>query len=336
MAHRESSLDESKSGFERARSILELAVAQYHDRVSNEEAPAQMNEVSTTDVLHLIDKAKAILEKGSSEGNLWRRMRSAFKKMGRHEKVVISWMELLPRGIAYLSVVLGGVKLILGVCEVIQLNPHIANSFQMASEMHNLSEDVADIVCEIPIILINNCRLEAQEIDLESSRFQTLNVAVHTQILCALKLLFDYFDKSSFRRGAGALFKQKSNEMPFRDALEGIRKARAALKEEVEIGSHIIIREVKQTGIDTCTLVRNQIRDQEARQSFMQTEVAEAKEERYAANAHREDNRKEMIRRRRHDETVQEFMGWMTDKFNDFLSSPTPALLNAQAKFCTC
>ena len=64
------------------------------------------------DVLEEIDK---VAESRNDTSSLWGKVRKAFRSIGNNNKILDSWLKLLPTDSHYFSIVCGGLKLILGV-----------------------------------------------------------------------------------------------------------------------------------------------------------------------------------------------------------------------------
>jgi hypothetical protein len=72
-----------------------------------------VDEVHTlADVWRMLDTAVDEYEKGKAAG-AWGRVRQAFRGLGTNGEAVQQWLGLLPSGSNYMSVVCGGVKLII-------------------------------------------------------------------------------------------------------------------------------------------------------------------------------------------------------------------------------
>lgn len=67
------------------------------------------------DVWVIIDDAVARYQAQGKEG-IWGRIRGAFRKFGENDGAVKTWLGLLPTESNYLSVLCGGLKMIVSVC----------------------------------------------------------------------------------------------------------------------------------------------------------------------------------------------------------------------------
>lgn len=65
------------------------------------------------EVLEVVNKASAIY---NSKSGAWNKIRIAFHNFGKNNKAFNAWLGLLPTESDWVSVISGGLKLILGVC----------------------------------------------------------------------------------------------------------------------------------------------------------------------------------------------------------------------------
>jgi hypothetical protein len=69
---------------------------------------------SIDDVIKAVDDAKTAYEEKGQKGH-FHLIRKAFRKLGNNTDACASWLGLLPAETEYLSIICGGIKLILGV-----------------------------------------------------------------------------------------------------------------------------------------------------------------------------------------------------------------------------
>lgn len=94
---------------------LQQAIIRYQQSIvgSKSHGDLDLSDVNTWDqVLRVVDKAS---EKYNDESGGWGKVRKAFRKFGRSNKVFEAWAEVLPSQSEYFSVLCGGLKLIFGV-----------------------------------------------------------------------------------------------------------------------------------------------------------------------------------------------------------------------------
>ena len=93
-----------------------MAVEEYQKTLSpNGKVSIDFTETHTmAQVWEIVDAAEQKQQSKNSKG-FWGRLRVAFRKLGDHNKAIEGWLGLLPDESEYLSILCGGLKLILKV-----------------------------------------------------------------------------------------------------------------------------------------------------------------------------------------------------------------------------
>ncbi|KAJ5761844.1 uncharacterized protein N7511_005226 [Penicillium nucicola] len=177
----------------------------------------KIDEIHTlADVWEMLDTAVDDYEKGKKAG-VWGRVRKAFGGLGENGAAVEQWLGLLPTESQYMSVVCGGIKLIL----------------KAAERMKSIQEATLSGLHDIPVLL--NGAQRVLGIYRSSQRLIDLSDALYAATLTTLGHLLHYISRKSTKRAIEALFKQSSFEEDLMGKLGDMRKCRDAFNEEARI-----------------------------------------------------------------------------------------------------
>ncbi|KAJ4416468.1 hypothetical protein N0V82_006733 [Gnomoniopsis sp. IMI 355080] len=148
---------------------------------------------------------------------VWGKIRLAFRKLGDGGDAVQGWLGLVPSESNYMSIVCGGLKLII----------------KAAARMRNVAKEILDALHAIPSILTGARRVlnvfRDQEILKDKSK------ALYNSILTAMGHMLEYLRRKSTRKMLKVVFKQQSFEADLLTKIEDITKARNEFNEESEL-----------------------------------------------------------------------------------------------------
>ncbi|KAF9639965.1 hypothetical protein BFW01_g11771 [Lasiodiplodia theobromae] len=144
-----------------------------------------------------LDEAiKQYQEKGTK--GIRGRIRGLGRKLGKHSEAVDVWLGLLPTQSQYLSVVLGGLKLII----------------KAASRMKSLTDEIIDALLEIPVIFDTT---ERARTSYGSDSLKNITGALYTSMVKALGHILEYLRRSLHRK----IFKAGLQQSSFGRDLQG-------------------------------------------------------------------------------------------------------------------
>ncbi|KAI0404663.1 hypothetical protein F4802DRAFT_565879 [Xylaria palmicola] len=187
----------------------------------------------------IIDCAIDTYEKEDTEG-CWGKIRLAFRNFGENGKAFEGWLGLLPTESPYLSVVCGGLKLIIKVSSVLAHPISCFNLFsepmQAASRMRNVAKQVLDGLHRIPDIL-NGARRVLQIFGHDDSLLNQSR-KLYTSVLTALGHMLEYFKTKGVRKSAQEIIKATFQQDSFASGLEqkikDVESERDRFNEEAE------------------------------------------------------------------------------------------------------
>ncbi|KAF2454925.1 hypothetical protein BDY21DRAFT_373792 [Lineolata rhizophorae] len=159
---------------------------------------------------------------------LWGRIRGAFRKLGEHEKAIDGWLGLLPKESHYLSVLCGGLKLILTA----------------AARMRKVNEEIFEALQEIPSIL--NGAQRVLRVYRDSEKLQTYSSALYASVLKAMGHMLGYLRVKSLRKASKAFLAQSSFELKLSEKIVEIRRCRDAFNGEATVCSTEMLNKVQQ------------------------------------------------------------------------------------------
>ncbi|KAL8391294.1 hypothetical protein RB595_010058 [Gaeumannomyces hyphopodioides] len=165
------------------------------------------------ELLAVVESAVDKYQNADTKG-LWGKVRLAFRKLGGSGDVITGWLGLLPSETEYLSVVCGGLKLII----------------KAASRMKSVADKVLEALCDLPVLLSSTKRVLQCFPELRAH-----SDALYKSILVALGRMLAYLGrKSSLKRLFKAFFQQTSFEEDLVAKISDIRKQRDAFNDEAD------------------------------------------------------------------------------------------------------
>ncbi|KAL8295803.1 hypothetical protein RB597_009127 [Gaeumannomyces tritici] len=165
------------------------------------------------ELLDVVESAVDKYQNADTKG-LWGKVRLAFRKLGGSGDVVTGWLGLLPSETEYLSVICGGLKLII----------------KAASRMKSVADKVLEALCDLPALLSSTKRVLQCFPELRAH-----SDALYKSTLAALGHMLAYLGrKSGLKRVFKALFQQTSFEEGLVTKIGDIRKQRDAFNNEAD------------------------------------------------------------------------------------------------------
>ncbi|MCJ1401380.1 hypothetical protein MMC11_004592 [Xylographa trunciseda] len=184
-----------------------------------------------TEVWQIIDAAE---QKYKLEDNsFWGRLRRAFRKLGDHNKAIGGWLGLLPEQSQYLSILCGGLKLILTAAE----------------RLKNVHDEVFTALCDIPTILSSTQRVLAMLKN--SEKLHHCSSALYVAILQALSLILEYFKLNTLKKAFRGFTQQTSFEGNLTTKLEAVRYYSDAFNGEATICFHEMLKRLSEVEWNT-------------------------------------------------------------------------------------
>ncbi|KAK3319665.1 hypothetical protein B0T19DRAFT_432841 [Cercophora scortea] len=172
----------------------------------------------------------------------WGKVRLAFRKLGDGSEAVQGWLGLLPTESEYMSVICGGLKLII----------------QAAARMRNVAEKVLDALCQIPIILSGTRRVLS--IFQESQELQKCSRALYKSVLLGLGHMLEYLRRKSAWKVLKAGFKQQSFESGLVDKIDDITKQRDAFNDEAELCHKEVVHRLEKASEKSGNEIKDEMR----------------------------------------------------------------------------
>ncbi|KAL3471640.1 hypothetical protein BJX99DRAFT_266539 [Aspergillus californicus] len=168
-------------------------------------------------VWSMLDSAVARYEQREENPGVWGRVRLAFRGLGEHGQALDKWLGLLPTQSHYLSVVCGGVKLILGAAE----------------RLKDVREAALNGIHDIPILLNGVQRVLG--VHTSSERLEALSDSLYTATLTSLGHILQYIRERAVSKTIKAIFKQSSYQKSLTESLKDIERRRDAFNEEARL-----------------------------------------------------------------------------------------------------
>ncbi|MCJ1385116.1 hypothetical protein MMC17_008235 [Xylographa soralifera] len=188
---------------------------------------------------HTMEEVWSILELAEQKyrvedtKGIWGGLCRAFRKLGDHNKAIEGWLGLLPGESEYLSILCGGLKLILSAAERLQ----------------KVRDEVFDALREIPNIISSTQRVLAML--KKSKKLQRYSLALYVAILQVLTHILEYFKRKAITKVLRAIGQQSSFERSLSSKLETIRQCSNAFNGEATLCYYEISTRMSQIGYDT-------------------------------------------------------------------------------------
>ncbi|KAL1878293.1 hypothetical protein Daus18300_002211 [Diaporthe australafricana] len=148
---------------------------------------------------------------------VWGKIRMGFRKLGDGSEAMQGWLGLLPTESEYMSVVCGGLKLIL----------------KAASQLRRVADTVLNELHRIPAILSSVQRV--LNIYRDSTKLVELSDAIYQSVLVSLGRMLEYLRHNACRKVTKAFFKQQSFQSDLLMKIEDIAVARDDFNTEAEL-----------------------------------------------------------------------------------------------------
>ncbi|OIW24490.1 hypothetical protein CONLIGDRAFT_648639 [Coniochaeta ligniaria NRRL 30616] len=219
-------------------------------------------EHSVTQLWKVIDDEVAKYHSKDKKG-LWGKIRLAFRKLGDGNQAVQGWLGLLPTESHYLSVVCGGLKLIIHV-RPDRLPPGKptlldADHVKAAARMRKVAKDILEALCKIPVIMSSTRRV--LNIFKESRELRQKSKALYKSILGGLGHMLEYLRRGTARKGFMAGLKQENFESDLLDNWIGnITKDRDGFNEEAEMCHKEAVQKLQKMGDKNAKDIQQQIK----------------------------------------------------------------------------
>ncbi|KAJ5214937.1 hypothetical protein N7468_010616 [Penicillium chermesinum] len=175
------------------------------------------------DGLHTLAEVWEILDlavakyKDKDRSGAWGRVRRAFRGLGQNGEAVEKWLGMVPSQENYLSVICGGVKLILGA----------------AARMSDIRDSALSGLHDIPVLLSGAQRVLG--IYNSSQQLKALSASLYVATLTSLGHILHYIGRNSASKALEAMFKQSSFQRDLSRSLEAMQKCRDSFNEEARI-----------------------------------------------------------------------------------------------------
>ncbi|KAK0642941.1 hypothetical protein B0T16DRAFT_174338 [Cercophora newfieldiana] len=186
------------------------------------------SEHGVQDLWDAIDEATEKYQVSDTKG-AWGKVRVAFRKLGDNKQAAEGWLGLLPHESHYLSVVCGGLKLVI----------------HAAARMRKIADMILEKFSEIPILLSGTRRVLS--IFKDSSDLHTHSKALYTSILSAIGHMLHYLKRKSGGKTLKAFFGQESFEFELTRKIEDVAKQRDVFNEHAELCHKEALRRLEET-----------------------------------------------------------------------------------------
>ncbi|KAJ5402762.1 uncharacterized protein N7487_008658 [Penicillium crustosum] len=154
------------------------------------------------EVLEVVNKASAIY---NSKSGAWNKIRIAFHNFGKNNKAFNAWLGLLPTESDWVSVISGGLKLILGA----------------AARLADLRTEISTALEEIPCLLA--CTHRATNIFNKPRELRQCSTALYVTTLKLLNHILSWYKKKSLMKITGSMFKQSTYNNKLSDLVQDLK-----------------------------------------------------------------------------------------------------------------
>ncbi|KAI1748297.1 hypothetical protein F4782DRAFT_534516 [Xylaria castorea] len=199
-----------------AENIFKAALRDY-------EATAKYKTGVNLDCEHNIDQVSKIIDDSihqnqikDTEG-LWGKVLQAFRKFGENGKAVEGWLGLLPTESAYLSVVSGGLKLIV----------------KAAIRMRDVATSVLDGLRQIPSIL--GGAQQVMKLFYDDEMLQNQSRQLYMSVLAALGHMLEYLKQNRVRKAWNAVSKQGNFASDLEQKIKTVETERNTFNQQANI-----------------------------------------------------------------------------------------------------
>ncbi|KAF3933751.1 hypothetical protein ABW19_dt0207003 [Dactylella cylindrospora] len=180
------------------------------------------------EVLETIEECHREYQNKATVG-FWGKMRYGFRKFGENSSAFESWLGLIPSQDSYMSIICGGLKVIIRAAGRIN---------RIREEVVKALEDIPDRLCETQFAI---------ESFSASVRVKTEAIRVYVELLRTLDCIIKYFNDRPTNKVLKAIGRADRYEYPLVEALDALKRRTHTFKEHVKLCSYEVIN---QTGRD--------------------------------------------------------------------------------------
>ncbi|KAL0261302.1 hypothetical protein SLS55_004999 [Diplodia seriata] len=183
-----------------------------------------------------LDDAIEKYQKKGTQG-LRGRVRGVGRKIGKHSEVVEGWLGLLPTQSQYLSVVLGGLKLIIKVSAASHMTgfgfePQILTSIKAAGRMKGVSDEIMVALSELPAMFDTTKRAQTLY---GAKSLEAITWELYTSMVKALGHILEYLRRSLHRKILKAWLQHSRFENELSEKIKDMKACKDRFIEEVDM-----------------------------------------------------------------------------------------------------
>ncbi|KAK0672653.1 hypothetical protein QBC41DRAFT_313089 [Cercophora samala] len=181
----------------------------------------------------VLKEAQQASDAYSEAPGMWNKIRKGLSSFGRNAKAFDAWASLLPSQSEYVSVLCGGLKLILGA----------------AARLHDLNSDVCDALAEIPILLKSTHLVLG--VFKRSKDLHQASAALYSAILAALHHIILWYREKAIKTLFKSLLKQDLYAIQLTELVNNVRQ-------QVDRFEHVVRLNSYERIVTTSEMVRTQ------------------------------------------------------------------------------
>ncbi|KAG9228840.1 hypothetical protein BJ875DRAFT_500410 [Amylocarpus encephaloides] len=189
-------LEELYKDAESERMTFKLALESYEKTTAGSKFKTDVTSKSVhtwEEVLEEINKASKIY---INTPGLWGKIRRAFRRFGQHNQAFTGWIGLLPSDSEY-------------------------NLFFAAARLHDLREEVCDVLAEIPTLLASTHR--ALGVFRKSKDLHERSSGLYVATIAALHQMVSFYQEKAYKKITKSLFKQGSYGDDLKEAIKALK-----------------------------------------------------------------------------------------------------------------
>ncbi|OAL21622.1 hypothetical protein AYO22_08018 [Fonsecaea multimorphosa] len=190
----------------------------------------------------VIDEAIDHYETEATKG-FWGKIRLSFRKLGENGKAIEGWLGLLPSESEYMSVVCGGLKLLI----------------KAAARMRDVADKVLDGLHQIPAVLNGTQRV--LNIFRDDKELRGYSETLYCALLAALGHMLEYLKRKSLRKLLPAVLKQETYESGLVQKIGAVEKARDNFNQHAQTCHMEAMKKLAEVNCENSNMIQGQLQN---------------------------------------------------------------------------
>ncbi|CAI7583669.1 unnamed protein product [Penicillium glandicola] len=155
----------------------------------------------------------------NSNSGVWNKIREGFHKFGENNKAFYAWLEILPSGSDWSSMLIGGLKLIVKV----------------SARLSDLRREISNALTEIPLLL--TCIHRVLRIFETSQELRQWGLELYISTLGIIHHIINWYKQKAIVKVAKAIFKQDSYGSKLSSLIEDLRDKSTRFDKSAQLSS---------------------------------------------------------------------------------------------------